>query len=471
MLITHNIPEGAKVSELYDITACGIKVDAYFCRVSAMPFHNGGAVTRSLAHTEEAAFIYFDMDEPVSLTVKSSVKSVMIEDAVVRPLSKGVHPEVENDIIRFTIEKAGQYTLEINGHHSALHIFANPVEDFGVDKSSKDVIYFGPGVHHPGIIKPESGQTIFVDTGAVVHCKLLAREKNNICVLGRGIMTAETFNASVPRCAEDSLMLFDRCQNIDIRGIIYNDTEWWTGTFIKCNNVNADNIKAVGMWRYNSDGFDFCNSSNCYLKNSFLRNFDDGVVLKGLIHNGPRVENIIISGCVIWCDWGRALEIGAETTTEEYRNILFTDCDVIHTDFAAMDLHNAGGGNVHGLLFDDIRVEYSKYATPGEFQPDKSRPYSPDLSVPHTPFLIFGTIYAMYDGPYLGETHDVVFKNISVYVDESVPIPPCEFNGFDEEHQTYDILIDGLYINGEKITDMDKANIKIGNYAKNIRLA
>jgi hypothetical protein len=93
----------------------------------------------------------------------------------------------------------------------------------------------------------------------------------------------------------------------------------------------------------------------------FLRNFDDVIALKGLKgYDWRNVENIMVQGCVLWCDWGRALEIGSETCADEFRNIIFSDCDIIHTSHTAIDLQNGD----RGILFEDMRVEYNKYAIP-----------------------------------------------------------------------------------------------------------
>ena len=95
-------------------------------------------------------------------------------ECVVRPLSKQVRPVCEGRAIGLTLPGPGAYTVELDGFHHALHIFCCPVRDFGVDKTAAQVLYFGPGVHRIGHLEVGSGQTVFLDAGAVVYGSITA---------------------------------------------------------------------------------------------------------------------------------------------------------------------------------------------------------------------------------------------------------------------------------------------------------
>ena len=68
--------------------------------------------------------------------------------------------------------------------------------------------------------------------------------------------------------------------NVEISGVIFNDASAWTATFL-LYNILVDNIKTIGMWN-TIRMVRFVNSSNGIVRNSFLRNFDDVIVLKGI---------------------------------------------------------------------------------------------------------------------------------------------------------------------------------------------
>lgn len=50
------------------------------------------------------------------------------------------------------------------------------------------------------------------------------------------------------------------------------------------------------------------------------------------------IRDIQVRRCVVWNDWGKALEIGIETVVEKISDILFEDCDLIHVAGVAIDV-------------------------------------------------------------------------------------------------------------------------------------
>jgi hypothetical protein len=230
------------------------------------------------------------------------------------------------------------------------------------------------------------------------------------------------------------------------------------------------------MWRYNSDGFDLCNSQNAVISNCFLRCFDDCVVLKGFVREGlaPNVENIYVEKCVVWCDWGRGLEIGAETCADEFRNIIFKDCDLIHNAHIAMDIQNSGYAHVHKVSFEDIRVEYSKYCDEPIYQDFKEMEYAPKTKT-HSPYLMLAELHSYYHdilvpGHAHGKNSDIEFDGIHVTSDPGLPVPESIFRGIGEGNDTSGIRIKNLYFNGEKLGSLQGANVKIGDHASDIRM-
>ena len=299
-------------------------------RVSGMAVNVWPCTVRPIEQSEIASFCSFDIDKEVSVKVYSKTK---IKTVVIRPQSLNIKPVVNGNTISFKVPKPCQFVVEVNGQHKALHLFANPIEKVTYKKSDKNVLYFGPGVHFPGTIRPKNNQTIYIADGAVVHGNIYAYKVSNLRIAGRGILDASTLVRDV-----DSLTILqlEQCQKVSIEGIILRGSHIWTLLAHECNNVEIDNIKIIGMWRYNADGIDIVNTKNVKIQNCFVRAFDDCIVIKGINdfywakHNPDwdattqsNISNVVVKNCVIWNDWGRALEIGAETVTDSIKNILY----------------------------------------------------------------------------------------------------------------------------------------------------
>lgn len=477
MIVTYPLPDTEPESHDYTVAVNGERIGVYQCRVSAIPFNTvWPGQQRPIEQTETASFISFDIDangEPARLHIDVPRD---FREAEIRPLSRNICPKRDGNSISFEIAKPGQYTFEIDGFHNALHIFVNKIENYGVDKNDQDVIYFGPGIHRPGLINLKSGQTLYIDAGAVVHTSIIAENQRGIRIVGHGIIDNSEFHRTGNQGQHaNSCMVLKRCENVEVRGVIFKDACAWTLTAWGCENLVIDNAKAVGMWRYNSDGFDMCNCRNVVISNSFIRAFDDCIVLKGFPqYNDMNVENIIVSGCVVWCDWGRGLEIGAETVAKEYRNIIFEDCDIIHSAHIAMDIQNSGTACVHDVIFDNIRIEYSKYCDEPIYQQSMDMEYKP-VGKTHMPYLMFAEIHEYYHnmlvpGAEHGINSNIEFKNIYVRLDENLPVPPSRFSGISEKNDTGNIKIRSLYINGKKINSLEEANVIIGNFAHSITI-
>ena len=118
----------------------------------------------------------------------------------------------------------------------------------------------------------------------------------------------------------------------------------------------------LGQWRYNSDGIDICASSNTVVKNCFIRTFDDCFVARGAFLWGEEggVSNVVVENCIMWCDWGKALEIWCGERDCCISNIRFRNIDVIHTVDCVISITSAFGSPatlVRDVEYDGIFVE------------------------------------------------------------------------------------------------------------------
>jgi len=494
MFRIHHLPEGEISVSDFEVTLNGQKVLPWFCRVSAMPFNTPWpGKQRPLEQTEIASFVSFEMDEAVEVKL---IASRNFKELAIRPLSKGIEAKICGREITFCIEKCGHFTVELDGWHNALHIFANPYTDFGVDKNDPNVLYYGPGVHEIGNIELADGQTLFVDGGAVVYGSIAAFHKKDIRIVGYGLIDGSrevrtddtlliTWDFTAPNFREEAVLrkhlkeknvlngcvhLYS-CTDCELNGVIARDSSTFAFILADCERVECRWLKTIGMWRYNSDGIDLFNSRYIRVTDCFLRDFDDCMVIKGIKGwDTVNQHHIVVSGCTIWCDWGRGLEIGAETCADEYHDILWIDCDLIHGTHIHIDLHNGERAWVHDMLVKDIRCEYSKYDMKPVIQENMTDNY-PAYGESWQPELIASPIY---DGPWsddhlLGRVSDVRFEDIKILCDEDTPVPQCRFEGANEVHCNKDIMIENVSRNGVRLKPEEVVLIT-GVYDHNIRV-
>lgn len=452
----------------YGVTVDGQNIRCHKCRVSKTPFNTvWPGHQRPIDQTEVSSFISFDMDSPVDISVKLPRRP---GDISIRPLNKNIEYEIFGDTVYFTVSEPGQYTFEVDGRHNILHIFANKKEDFDCENATYK---FENGIFDVGKLHLHSGESVYIAADAVVYGEFDSTDSNNIRIFGRGILDGSKYPRAVGNCdiGGSGLLNFNRCTDVEVNGIILRDSCVWTATSINCVGLEFANVKVIGMWRYNSDGFDFVNSRNVHVSGCFLRTFDDGIVLKGLrLDNKKEVEkmnleNYLIENCVVWCDWGGALEIGAETVADEYNNIVFRNCSIIRTDQGAMRIHSGDRAEIHNVSYENIYVEYSKYDQKNIYQESDDMEYDPGSEPAHDAFIKDWMYCGVWsDDNILGYVHDIRYSNIFIFLDEEVPMPEAVFNGGDESHPIENITVENVFVNGKKI----KPQIKENRFAKNI---
>jgi len=461
-------PPGEALCEDYALRVNGQPVPVYSCRVSAMPFNQvWPGYQRPIDQTEFAGFAHWGMSGPVSVEITSKRS---FTNVVVRPGAREVRPAANGRIITFALTKPGQVTVELDGPHHALHLFADPPEADVPNGEGAGVRYFGPGVHRPGKIQLKSGETLFVAGGAVVYTAVEARGASGVRILGRGVIDTSEYE----RDKGGGCIRLTDCSDVKVEGVILRDPDVWCLSAFGCRNVEIANVKLVGLWRYNADGIDICNSQDVVIRNSFVRAFDDAIVLKGLnwgqggFHDRP-VRNVRVHHNVIWCDWGRALEIGAETSAPEIADVRFQDCDIIRTTHIAMDIQCGDRALVHDIRYENIRVETDDVCPAPRMQGSRAERYVEDPKDQYVPNLL---VIVISRNPYSkdperGNVRDITCTGVSVTGRRA---PRSFFNGLDAQHRVQGVTIDNLRLNGKPANTTAEANLSVGQYVSDVRL-
>lgn len=362
----------------YRVWADGRECVVHPIRVSAMPFNQWApGYQRPMDQIEDAAYVALETDGETVFLVNPKRT---FTKAVVRPLSAGVVPVVDNGAVIFTLPKCGHYVLELDDYHTPLQIFAEPKRDFAREKAEA-TITFGPGLHEPEIVKLKSHDRVYIDKDAVVMGSFQADGVEDVKISGYGVICGSRNRRDNDHCYREfqstTVRLIDS-SDIVVDGPIVTDSSCWCVEAFNCRNVEISHVKVTGQWRYNTDGIDICNSTHVRIHDSFVHSFDDTIVLKGLPDDCDKpVKDIEVRRCVLWCGWGRTLEIGLETWAAEYSGILFEDCDLIHNNMGALSIHLGGDAPVKDVTFRRLRLEYAAGELRPELQTSRDGKYTP----------------------------------------------------------------------------------------------
>ncbi|MHC4404362.1 MAG: glycosyl hydrolase family 28 protein [Planctomycetota bacterium] len=460
-------PAGEEPSEDFEVNVNGRPVFVYRARVSAVPFNQvWPGYQRPLDQTEQASFAYWDASGPVTVEIVSKRRP---DKVAIRPTSLDIRPELQGHRIVFRLTQPRHITVEVNGTHHALHLFASPPEKDVPKPVDPHVHYFGPGVHHPGRIVLGDNETVYVAGGAVVYGAVHATCAKNITIRGRGIIDVSPFT----RGKGGGAIRLSDCQNITIDGIVMRDPDVWCCSLFGCQKATISNVKLIGLWRYNADGIDLCNSQDVTVTDCFVRSFDDSIVLKGLKANWAAgslddrpVSNIRVRRCVIWNDWGRALEIGAETCAPEVRDVVFEDCDIIHTCHIAMDIQHGDRATIESICFENIRAEIDDEAYRPKMQRHREEKYDLDKSSYCPALLVLVIRKNNYSKDVdRGRIRDVLVKDVTV---SGKHFPHSSLQGYDSEHLVENVRIENLRVAGEAIGTAEEGRFRIGKYVSNV---
>jgi len=359
--------------------------------------------------------------------------AAQVQSAVVRPLALNIETQIRDGKVCFTLPEPSNVTVEYNGQvQGALHLFLDQPDTQKPDGQTPKTQYFGPGVHRDVLITPKSGQTVYLDEGAIVYGQIFSGIGTDFTIAGHGVLCGSIYDRY-----EDTIVpiSFTNCSGFTIRDITILDPSAWTLNLLRCKDVTIDNVKIVGA-RSNSDGITMQNCKNVRVQNCFVRSWDDSLVVKG--YNGD-VENITFENCILWTDLAQSCEIGYETRAKFMRNITFRNITVLHNFHKpVLSVHNSDNAAVSQVLFENITVEDAQM---GEGD--------------GTPWLLeLTTTESQWSASYSrGSIRDVNVRNVQVLSGKK---PGIRIFSHDAAHNIDDVSITGLIILGEEITGFDQ---------------
>ena len=375
-------------------------------------------------HVEHASMATFDFSEKVEIAV--TYNKGKIDSARVRPLSYDIPFTIEGNTLQFSLEKPANLSVEVNGDifHN-LHLFANPLDTFEVDKKNPDLIYFGPGIHRfeGGEFRIPSGKTVYVAGGAVMMGRMLIENVHDVKLLGRGIIDPSVKMG----------IRIANSRNVYVEGLMA--TQCATGG---SDSVTIRNVKVISYFGW-GDGMNVFSSRNVLFDRVFCRTSDDCTTVYGtrLGFEGPS-SNITMQNSTLWADVAHPIFIGIHGNVDKpeiLENLNYVNIDILDHKEKQLNYQgclaiNAGDENlIRNVRFEDIRIENFRQGQLVNLR------------------IFFNEKYCKAPGRGI---ENVVFKNVS-YTGNRAEISVIE--GYDAQRKVRNIRFENLRINGQIISD------------------
>lgn len=375
-------------------------------------------------HVEHASMATFDFSEKVEIAV--TYNKGEIDSARVRPLSYDIPFTIEGNTLQFSLEKPANLSVEVNGDifHN-LHLFANPLDTFKVDKKNPDLIYFGPGIHRfeGGEFRIPSGKTVYVAGGAVMMGRMLIENVHDVKLLGRGIIDPSVKMG----------IRIANSRNVYVEGLVA--TQCATGG---SDSVTIRNVKVISYFGW-GDGMNVFSSRNVLFDRVFCRTSDDCTTVYGtrLGFEGPS-SNITMQNSTLWADVAHPIFIGIHGNVDKpeiLENLNYVNIDILDHKEKQLNYQgclaiNAGDENlIRNVRFEDIRIENFRQGQLVNLR------------------IFFNEKYCKAPGRGI---ENVVFKNVS-YTGNRAEFSVIE--GYDAQRKVRNIRFENLRINGQIISD------------------
>lgn len=307
----------------------------------------------------------FGADGPV--TVEVGAWREQIESVIIRPLSKDFHYKMVDGKAQFTLKPYDQVVVEINGNESkCLFIFVNPLETDKPDENDPNVKYFKAGTVSNANFTLQSGQTLYVEGGAIARgCVAASIETQDITIRGCGIIDARDRDARG--------IQINKTKNLTIKDVTLINNNNWSTLLTEADGVTVDNYKVVAVKSTMSDSgkendaLDLLGCKNAVVTNCFGYAHDDVFCIKShkWDYKGT-VDNVVFDNCTAWnTTGGNSFIIGAEIN-ENVSNVTYRNCYSVHSAGeeasrgmyrGGLAVHNCAGGHVSDILFENMYLE------------------------------------------------------------------------------------------------------------------
>lgn len=447
-------PTGAPVRPRGTVQTCeywlaldGQEIVPASIRISAMPFNRVfPGKQRPLDQTRMARLVRIEEGSAKELRLMFE-KEKMPKNITMFPMSREPAKVVGSEVV-VGLSGAEQFILDFGKEAEPLHVFVEKPWKYEPQDGDR---YFGPGVHEAGVIVAKPGERIVLDRGAVVKGEIFANQADGLVITGRGTLDCSTMDrqesaalvaredAGLPEHdSEDACaaLVISNSKNVRIDGIVVQDTPFWS--ILVCRgsqNVEIEDVKVIGQWRYNADGVEVSGSSDVLVKDCFFRTFDDSVVVRGAYLAGEHTptRNVVVENCNLWCDWSMNIEICTIHIPTAVENVTFRNNRLMNVARYAAGVSSWFGSKdtaVRNVTFDGLELDLRPDRPREVYQNSDEQRFIHD---PWTEQVIF----------------DEIIREPSRHLGGLRFAPDGDFSGYKSVHEN--IVVKNFKVYGEKL--------------------
>ncbi len=434
-----------------------VKVNGYELFVyDVMVNHEHIWNANTIATTTPVTYFDFEGKVHVEITMPGLQN---VESAAVLPLACGIVPDVQNGQVSFVITEPGQYTVVFNDQvNKAMHIFANPLETDVPDPDDPDVFFIGPGEWVMDAIALTDGQTLYISGGAVLHSIVSVASAKNVTIRGRGMIDGSDYAAwNQPGSYARVPIDLNHAKNVTVDGICIVNSNCWNVNSYSSKDVTMNNVKVISG-RQNGDGFTFQSCTNHVVTNSFVRSWDDSLVIKN--YSGS-TKGITFKNMQVWTDLAQSMEIGYETDKgltldPEISEVLFEDITVLYNFHKpVISIHNSDDAYVHDIVYRNIVVENAMMQGDNGFNKELIEMTLANSS--------WSTVRDEF-----GSIDNVLIDGLTVLNTVNGKVPASRMAGHSEENMITNVTLRNVTILGQSITDLKGLKLSIDDYCDGI---
>jgi len=369
-------------------------------------YFNGN--TSDINSEQSVAWTCFSFSGEISIEVKRLKEP--IKTYKILPSSAEISAKVDGNLLKFSLSEPRKLAVVINGDYlNPLFLFADAPEVGIPDKNAPgtlvikpgdnyikikektkkaSVLWFEPGVHQIGVaFEVFSNQTIYLAGGAYLIGTLHGMMASNVSICGRGVLAGDSISREkifqMKSNQDNSIRVAERmkyhainmlstenqenwntfadypgkgCDNLNIEGITIASPRQF---FIRAHGVpiTVHNVKMVGSWPYNTDGFSGIGQANTTIYDCFFNCNDDAIYVSP---NYCNIHHCTFwqgnNGCVFQFSWG--------SSPTHHKGGYIHDCDIIHNGHVGeannrmiIGSRKSGPGDISDIYFKNIRIE------------------------------------------------------------------------------------------------------------------